>query len=166
MPQHLNATTYLEISRAESESIITTNDVTKDKTEISNDNLCSIFFSQAKVALNLQPKQSEPEPEEDEALTREKIARKSSDTLHSSVVETLKEEKACDVVPSTSHVMDITDPPSTSLSIQKSEETVQMIDKSNVKTHSQDATEAKSEPMVEDEPEEEIGEIHIVGYKC
>lgn len=128
-----------------------------------NNNLCSIFFfSQAKVALNLQPKQSEPEPNEDEALKREKLARNS---LHSSVVKTLEEEKAFDVVPSTSHVMDITDPQSTTLSTQKSEETMKMIDKSNVKTHSQDATEAISEPMVEDESEEEIGEIHIVGYQ-
>lgn len=132
---------------------------------VIENNLCSVFFfySQANVALNLQPKQSEPEPAEDEALKREHKVRKTSDTLRSSIVKTLKEEKASEVMPSTSSDMST---PSTSSSIQNSEEMAKMIDTSNVITHSQDAIEAKSEAIAEDEPEEEIGEIHIVGYKC
>lgn len=116
------------------------------------------FSSQAKVALNLQPKQSEPEP--DEPSKRENKVRKTSDTLHSSIVKTLKDEKTSEVVPSTSSDISA---PSTSLSTQKTDETEKMIDTSNIQTHSQDVTEAQSEPIVEDEPEEEIEEIHIVG---
>lgn len=92
-------------------------------------------------------------------MKREHKERKSSDTLQSSIVKTLREEKASEVMPSTSSNICA---PSTSSSTQNSEEMVKMIDTSNVITHSQDATEA----MVLDEPEEEIGEIHIVGYKC
>lgn len=135
---------------------------------IANINLCSIFinlcFSQANVALNLQTKQSEPEPAEDDALNRENKLRKTCDTLNSSIVKILKEEKASEVVPNTSSDISA---PSTSSSEQKYEKMAKMIDTPNVKSHSQ-ATEAKSEPIIidEDESEEEIGEIHIVGDKC
>lgn len=109
--------------------------------------------------MNLQPKQSEP-AEPDEALKPENKVRKTSDNLNSSIVKTLKDEKPSEVIPSTSSDISA---PSTSLSTQKSEEMVKMIGTSNIKAH---ATEAQSEPIVDDEPEEEIGEIHIVGYKC
>lgn len=103
--------------------------------------------------MNLQPKQSEPE---DEASKRENKVRKTSDTIYSSIVNTLKEEKGAEAVPSTSSGIST---PSTSSSGQKSEK---MDETTNVKINSQDETVAKSEPIVEDEPEEEIGEIHIV----
>lgn len=132
---------------------------------MGSSNLCSIFSSsEAVVALNLKPKQSEPK--EDETLERVHKVQKTSDSLISSMVKTVKEEKATEVVPSTSYNTNITDAPSTSSSTQNYEKMEEAIVTSNVETHSQNVAEVKAEPMVVEEPEEDVREIHIVGVWC